>query len=446
MASIRRLSEGRYQITWLEGYIVGPDGKRRQRKRSEIVWGTRRDAERRAAEIEATRLPTSRLRDPDERTFARVAAEWLANRKQDVEQGTLEPSTWKRYDETLRLYAVPVIGNVPLSRLQPADVERVYSQTPPGAVRQLHTALRQVLRWALRERWIGWDIAVMVTPPRLRPKKRAPIPLRDLALVLAAFRDTRWFPLVALAFATGLRQGELLGLRWVDVDWAQRVLWVRRALKRPGANPTFGSRKNDQEVPVAVHESVLAILREHKERQDAEKAKYTEDWGLVFTATDGSPVDASNIRDDVWRPILTTLVEPGQVVRIPSPKGEREHASVFGDSLRRLGWQYGVSVEALQKANPDLRLHPPLPYVFHQLRHSHASYLLGGEDPLSLAAVARHGGWADPMTTLRHYTHAITEDDRRAAEKAAALLADALALGQDASQPVVRANVRAAKG
>ena len=87
MASIRRLSEGRYQITWLEGYVVGPDGKRRQRKRGEIVWGTRRDAERRAAEIEATRLPASRLRDPAERTFARVAAEWLERRRQEVEKG-----------------------------------------------------------------------------------------------------------------------------------------------------------------------------------------------------------------------------------------------------------------------------------------------------------------------------------------------------------------------
>ncbi len=111
-----------------------------------------------------------------------------------------------------------------------------------------------------------------------------------------------------------------------------------------------------------------------------------------------------------------------------------------------MGWQYGVTVEALTKANPDLRLRL-LRYVFHQLRHTNVSYLLGGEDAISLAAVAKHGGWTDMLTPLRHYTRAITEDDRRTAEKAGRLLAQALALAEKGSGEeapgVVRANVRA---
>ncbi len=152
MAYVRRLGKDRYQIVWLEGYLVGPDGKRHQRKRSEIVRGSEREARRRAAEIEAAGPPASRLQDPEERTFARVAAAWLERRRSDVEAGRLEAGTWRRYDETLRLYALPEIGSVPLSKLRPADVERTYSAAPAGSARQLHAAVRQVLRWALRER------------------------------------------------------------------------------------------------------------------------------------------------------------------------------------------------------------------------------------------------------------------------------------------------------
>lgn len=95
---------------------------------------------------------------------------------------------------------------------------------------------------------------------------------------------------------------------------------------------------------MTVQENVLAILREHQQRQDGERGQLKEDWGLVLTARDGSPVDASDFLDDVWYPPLKVL---------------------------------------------------GLPNVFHQLRHTSVSYLLGGEDPILLAAVAKHGGWSD---------------------------------------------------
>ncbi|MEW6047615.1 MAG: tyrosine-type recombinase/integrase [Bacillota bacterium] len=74
--------------------------------------------------------------------------------------------------------------------------------------------------------------------------KRLPIPFEDAARILAAFRGTRWFPLVAVAYATGLRQGELLGLRWQDIDWPNHIFWIRPALKKPGNHPIFGRRKD----------------------------------------------------------------------------------------------------------------------------------------------------------------------------------------------------------
>jgi len=163
-----------------------------------------------------------------------VAAEWLERRRHAVVKGELEERTWVRDDQTLRKYALPAIGDIPLARLEPRHVVAMYEAMSAGTARRLHACVHQLLRWALRERWIGWDVAAMVTPPRYRAKRRVAILFEDAALILAAFRGTRWFPLVAVAYATGLRQGELLGLRWEDVDWTNSVLWVRQALKKPG--------------------------------------------------------------------------------------------------------------------------------------------------------------------------------------------------------------------
>ena len=418
MAYVRRLGPKKYQITWLEAYIEGPDGKRRQRKRSEVFYGEREEAERRAAQIEAHRLPASKLRDPVERTFERVAAEWLQRRKEDVEKGQLESGTWRRYDETLRKYAIPAIGRVPLSKLEPADVERAYAAASPGSAKQLHAAVRQILRWALRERWIGWDVAVMVQAPRHRARKRSPIPAHHARLILLAFHGTPHWPLIALAAATGLRLGELLGLRWADVDWDNHAVWVRQALKEPGRSPSFGSTKQDEEFVVAVHPEVLEILRQHRQAQDAARPRWRRDLGLVFAASDGSPIHRQNWYRRVWHPVLQTLLEPGQEIVIPARGGPVRHIARTGDSLQRLAWAHDVPLEDLRRANPKVKLVEMPRYVPHQLRHSFVTTQLGGEDPMPLTAVAKAGGWKDILTPARRYAGAITEDQRRVADKA----------------------------
>lgn len=418
MAYVRRLGKDRYQIVWLEGYVVGPDGKRQQHKRSETVRGSEAEARRRAAEIEAARPPASKLRDPEERIFARVAAAWLERRRKDVEAGRLEPGTWRRYEETLRLYALPELGSVPLSKLRPADVERAYAAAPPGSVKQLHAAVRQLLRWALRERWIGWDVGVMVQPPRQRAARRSPVPAHHARLILLAFQETPHWPLVLLAAVTGLRLGELLGLRWSDIDWENHAVWVRQALKEAGRAPRFGSTKQDEQWVAVVHPEVMEVLRDHRRSQDAARTRWRRDLDLVFPASDGSPLHRQNWYRRVWHPVLQTLLEPGQEITLPLASRAERHLARTGDSLQRLAWAYHVPLEELRRANQGVKLIPMPRYVPHQLRHSFVTTQLGGKDPMPLTAVARAGGWKDILTPARQYAGAITEDQRMVAEKA----------------------------
>lgn len=270
-------------------------------------------------------------------------------------------------------------GDVPLAKLEVSHIEGVYQKAPLGSARYLHAAVRQILKWAFCNRWILWDMAAAIEPPKYRRNKRPPVPLEHAGRILGAFAGTPWFALVALMYATGLRLGELLGLRWEDIDWQHGVIWVRRALKKPGNNPVFGSRKNDEAYPVPVSQETLEVLDKHRAAQLMQKGTWKEDWGLVFTASDGSPVHPENFRKRVWHPTL-------KAAKLPR-------------------------------------------YVPHQFRHAFVSELLGGEDPVGLAAVAAAVG-DDPATVAEHYADAITPDKRRLAEKAGRLLRRAIELGE----------------
>lgn len=380
MASIRRLGPDRWQITWYVGAYIDENGKRRERKASRIVRGSYAEAKRVAASIEKER-PNAPLSptDPAQRTFGRLAAEWLNQRRADVGRGTLEPATWRRYEETLRLYALPLLADIPVARLEPYQIEAAYQAAPPGSARYLHAAVRQILREALRNRFILWDIGAVVRAPKYRRTKRQPVPMEDAGKILAAFADTPHFALVATMYAMGLRMGELLALKWEDVDWQNGVVWMRGALKKSGNAPVFGSRKNDEAYPIAVSQDVLEVLDKHRADQLMQKARWKEDWGLIFTASDGSPLNAENWRKRVWHPTLRALGIPR--------------------------------------------------YVPHQMRHAFVTEGLGGEDPIGLATVAAAIG-DDPSTVAAHYADAITPDKRRLAEKAGRLLRTAIDLGE----------------
>lgn len=396
MASIRRLSEGRWQVTWYEGRYAGPDGKMHKRQRSRIVRGTYRDAQKAAAEIEAWRAPARQGEDPNTRTVGRACAKWLTERGEDVLRNTLELGTWRRYEMALRVHVLPAFENLPLRRLQPEHVEDLYRSLPPATAQTVHTALRQVLRWALRQKWIGWDVEVHVRPPSYRIPEKEPIPLEHAAAILQAFRKQpylrRWFALVALAYATGMRRGELFGLHWDDIDWQDGLVWVRQALKQSGRIPLIGDTKTHRQRFIKLGRETLAILRWHRILQRHERPKWEKDLGLVFPATNGNAMSMNNFRRRIWLPVLEDLGLP--------------------------------------------------PYGLHQMRHTQASELAGGDEPVGTAALARRLG-DNPVTVFRRYAHALSRDDLTAAEKADRLLRQALTHKEDGQ---VRARVRAPQG
>jgi integrase len=173
----------------------------------------------------------------------------------------------------------------------------------PRTVQMAHNVLRNALGDAMRWGLVARNVASLVRAPSYRPGERRPFTLEEQRAILAAARGDRFFIVVVLAHATGLRQSELLGIRWQDLDLDARVLRPRKQLGRNGGLRDLKSEAGKRAIPLPP--SVVEVLREHRRSQDKEcaDAVYWEDHDLVHTTNVGRPVGQRNAHRS-WTPIV----------------------------------------------------------------------------------------------------------------------------------------------
>jgi integrase len=225
---------------------------------------------------------------------------------------SIRPSTYNRYGEIIRLRIVPQIGGIPLSRLSPAHVQGMLASlervgvSPRGrqmAFDELHHALDQGVQWGMIPR----NVCDAVTRPRApRPAMQVLTPERVNVLLKAA-REDRFHALYVLAVSTGLRQGELLGLQWDDVDLAGALLHVRNSLHEVSGRLWLDEPKTPKaKRPVDLPKIAVVALRKHRGRMLAEGHPH----GLVFCDTQGGPIRKSNLVRRSFLPLLESAGLP----------------------------------------------------------------------------------------------------------------------------------------
>lgn len=235
-------------------------------------------------------------------------------------------------------------------------------------VQYIHATLRRALGQALKWDLVARNVATLVDPPRVVRPEVQPLTPEAAKALLEAARGDRLSALYTVALALGLRQGELLGLRWADVDLDNGFLHVRRALQRiDGKLQLVEPKTAKSRRTIAMPAFVVAALREHRLRQGLERMFVGEGWqdafGLVFTTAIGTPLDEGNVRRQ----------------------------------FKRLLAKAGL---------PDMR--------FHDLRHSCASLLLA--QGLSLRAIMEVLGHSQIALTANTYTHILPQMQREAAD------------------------------
>src|SRR5215204_5153329 len=296
------------RITSYRGAYVGLDSKRR------YVSGKTKTEAREALAAARADAAGGVVLDAGKLTVAEYLERWLLDCLTPlVDSGKMEHSTYVRYAGIVDRHLSPTLGRKKLRDLTRTEVRALYAakgeELSARSVDYIHVTLQKALSQAMRDDLIPRNVATGERPRSSRSQEEIKaLSSEQVRALLVAARGTRNEALYVVAVRTGLRQGELLGLKWPDVDLAGRRLSVRRALKVTDHGLDFGPPKNNasrRSVPLS--KTAVAALRAHRTRQNEERLRLGDlwqDYNLVFPNRVGKPLDHGNLYYREYKPLL----------------------------------------------------------------------------------------------------------------------------------------------
>jgi integrase len=290
--TIIKRKDGRYQAAV---YVLQRDGTRARKFAYGKTWAEC-DAKRR----ELLDKAESGIPVP---TRSAKLADWLPYWLDNVVKPRRKLSTYDKYEAHMRLYLAPGLGTKRLESLSVADVRRFLTrlekETTAATAKESHRVLRTALSAACREELITRNVAFLVEPPRSRSRELSPWTLDETLKFLAAARKDPLYAAFVLAIAMGLRRGEIVGLRWTDVDLEKRVLYVRQQTQRRRGVLYDDDPKGRRRRAVPLPAMCIAPLRWHRMRQQDIRERAGEKWqgsgGYVFATRTGRPIEPRNL-------------------------------------------------------------------------------------------------------------------------------------------------------
>ena len=229
-------------------------------------------------------------------------------------RGQVRPATMDLYRWLLDGHILPVLGDMPLNRLGAEDIQGLKSSKlaeglSPQSVKHMLRVLRQMLGHAVSWEYIRTNPTRDVKAPTIPRREMDCLSPAEVRLFLAQV-PAKWYAFFLTAITTGLRIGELLGMKWGNLDWNSgryhvKEMWARprRGVKAGFAVPkTVGSAQ-----PVDLTPACIAALREHQQRQAEVKltaGNEYQDLGLIFATDKGTPWDHRNVARRYFEPAL----------------------------------------------------------------------------------------------------------------------------------------------
>jgi len=356
---------------WCFVIDVGRDenGKRKQKWFS--GYATKKEAEK-AMAAKLQEIVSGVYVAENNDTVETYLRNWLEDKRSQV-----RPSTYRGYEWLVRVHIIPHLGGIELSDLRPQHLQALYrklqSLDKPLSNRTilhihllLHEALDRAVKWGM----VARNVADAVDPPRPEVRRSIVWTPEDVWAFLSANEEAeaRYYAAFVLAVMTGMRKGEILGLRWSEIDWDSAVVRINQTLTWTKQGPILQEPKTDRSRrSVALSPETIVALRRHHALQAQERLLYgTEykDHDLVFARPNGEPLHPRTL-DNAW-------------------------------------------YRALKRANvPRIR--------FHDLRHTHASLLLAqGVHP---KIVSERLGHSTINITLDTYSHVLPGLQKQVADR-----------------------------
>ena len=293
---------------WMAQYYVlsGTGG----RERRTLYAKTRTEAARKLARAIGER-DTGFVVDAGRLTMGDYLERWL----EDSVKGTVRTSTYEAYRYMVEPHLVPFLGALKLRDINPVHVRALYREKleaglSAATVRKMHAVLSKAMKQAVMDGLVHRNVCDSVRPPRLARKEIRPLDPEQAGALLRAAASDRLEALYVLAVHTGMREGELLGLKWEDVslDGEEPVLRLRRALVREAGKVALGELKTPKSRrQVRLTRAAAGALRAHLARQMEEIERAGPSYragGLVFATESGSPINPSNLRNRSFKPPL----------------------------------------------------------------------------------------------------------------------------------------------
>lgn len=349
-------------------YYDSVTGKRREMTQT---FATEREAKKWSREQEMAFRDDPNRKPPSDETFAEFFERWLDG----VAAARTRDTTTKAY----RRYGHPLIravGGKPLKLLTPMDFQAVYAQMlQDGKATSTihhthvvaHSSLDEAVNWGL----IPFNPTDRVKPPRVTSPEIVPPTSDEARRVLDAAQHHRLKALWWFIAVTGCRKGEAVALKWSDVDWDGKVVWIRRTAAEEGGLLTVHDTKTVKgRRAIALSSYLIDILREHEEQQELEQGAAGAGWndeGWVFPSKHGSML---------WPTNVNTL-------------------------FRRLRTEVGVRA--------DVKI--------HGLRHAMATAWLTADPPVPVKVVSERLGHASIAITLQIYGHLLPNMQAEAADR-----------------------------
>jgi integrase len=241
-----------------------------------------------------------------------TVGEYLDRWLKDIEE-TVRQSTFERHESLVELHIKPALGQIKLKDLNAAQVrwfhrDRLDSGLAPATIHKLNAVIHKALKAAVDDGLIPRNAAAGLKLPKLSREEIDPLSSEEARWLLEAVRGERLEALYVLAINTGMRQGELLALKWDDVDLGAGLIRVRRTLTKADAAYTTGEPKTKKSRrAIRLTSGAVSALRTHLDRQLEEMERMGslyQPGGLVFATEVGTIINPSNLRNRSFKPLL----------------------------------------------------------------------------------------------------------------------------------------------
>ncbi|OMD43028.1 site-specific integrase [Paenibacillus odorifer] len=341
-----------------------PNGKRNQKKKR--GFKTKREAEKALNEL-LNQVHLGTYVEPSKLLYKDYLKQWLEDKQTKVRASTLQTYSW-----LVENHIIPSLGQVELAKLTPMLIQQTYttmmkeSKLGSENVQKIHTLVNDSLKRA--ERWglIAKNPAALVERPRAEKKEIRIWDMKELNVFLWSARESRYYIAFFLAAWTGMRQGEILGLRWKDIDFDNNTLRVVQTLRHNSTELVSTTKTKASNRNIALSNQTIEALQKHRRRLVKERLHAGEVYNnhdLVVCTAVGTPLNSRNLNRTFY-----DLIKKAKIRRIS----------------------------------------------FHSLRHTHASLMLASGEHVKI--VSERLGHANIRITLDTYSHLLPNMQRDAAQ------------------------------